>query len=83
MEKKIVEEGVVAEFEGKYWGIQYEDGQSQSNDFGPIEKAHISNPKFCKRPEDMTYERDPDISRLANAKLVKVRKTTVFKIISP
>ena len=45
MKKVEIIEGVVAEYNGKYWGIQYQDGHCTSKDFGDIEKeigrAHV------------------------------------------
>ena len=41
MKKVKIIEGVVAEYNGKYWGIQYQDGHCTSKDFGDIEKAAI------------------------------------------
>ena len=70
--------GVVAELNGKYWGLQYEDGHSSQSGFGPIDKATIANPEFCTKPENMTYEKDPQGRELAKAVLKKVTKTTEF-----
>lgn len=83
MKKEIVKTGVVAEFEGKYWGVQYEDGHSTSYDFGPIENARVSDPQYCKRPDDMTYSSDSyNRPRLQKAKLVPVTITTVYEVTS-
>ncbi len=77
--------GVVAEFKGQYWGTQYTDGQCTCNDFGPIEKAHISDPEFCTKPTDMTYNPknmngfNPDYDKLKRAKLIKIKRTTIFE----
>ena len=55
MKKVEIIEGVVAEYNGKFWGIQYADGHSTSKDFGDFEKAEISNSKYCTKPTDMTW----------------------------
>jgi len=89
MEKVKVIEGVVAEYNGKYWGKQYEDGYGTSKDFGEFDKAQISDPEHCKKPTDMTYDPqntngyNPDFDKLSKARLVKVKKTitTHFEII--
>ena len=85
MEKIKVIEGVVAEYNGKYWGTQYEDGYGTSKDFGEFDKAEISDPKHCKKPTDLTYGYgyNPDFDKLSKARLVKVKKTitTHFEII--
>ena len=77
--------GVVAELNGKYWGTQWADGQSTCNDFGPIEKAKIKDPDFCTKPTDMTYNPEntygfnPDYDKLKLAKLIKIKKTTIYE----
>lgn len=78
-------EGVVAELNGKFWGNQYDDGNSTSNDFGDLSKAEISDPEFCKSPTDLTWNPafqnryNPDYELLKQAKLVKVRKTITIE----
>jgi hypothetical protein len=75
-----VRTGVVAELNGKFWGIEYEDGHSTSYAFGPIEKAKMSDPQFCTKPEDMTYGDSPYLRELRMARLVKVTMTTVYAV---
>ena len=85
MKKVEIIEGVVAEYNGKYWGIQYQDGHCTSKDFGDIEKAEISNPEYCTKPTDMTW--DPENTNgynheyelLKKAKSVKVKKTITIE----
>lgn len=82
-------EGVVAEYNGNYWGIQYTDGHSISKDFGDIGKAEICDSKYCTKPTDMTW--DPkntngynhEYELLKKAKLVNVKKTitTEFEVL--
>jgi hypothetical protein len=79
MRKELIRTGVVAEFEGRYWGIQYEDGHSTEYDFGPIQNARISDPQYCKKPEDMTYAGDYNRPRLQKAKLVAITVTTIYE----
>ena len=89
MKKIEVIEGVVSEYNGKFWGIQYQDERSTSKDFGDFEKAEISDPKYCTKPTDMTWDPkntfgyNSEYDKLKNAKLVKVKKTitTEFEII--
>lgn len=78
--KEIVSTGVVAELNGTYWGVQYEDGHSRAYDFGPIENAEISDPQYCKRPRDKTYAGSPYIEKLDRATLVPVRITTTYEV---
>ena len=81
------EEGVVAEFNGRYWGEQDSDGRCTVTDFGSIIRADISNPEYRTEPTDMTYNpkntngRNPDYDKLKEAKLVKVIKTTTYELI--
>lgn len=86
--QKIIE-GVVSEYNGKFWGKQYEDVQSTSYDFGNFEKALISDSKYCTKPTDMTWNPkntngyNSDFDKLIKAKLVKVIKkiTIEFEVI--
>ena len=76
MKKVEVIEGVVAEYNGQYWGKQIwgEDG------FGDISKAIISEPRFCKEPTNLTSKFDKVSSKaLSKAKLVKVKKTITLE----
>ena len=77
---KIIE-GVIAEYNGKYWGKQEGDNM----DFGDIERADVSNPKFCKKPTDKTSENQISYyNALSKAKLIKIKKiiTTEFEILT-
>jgi len=85
MKKVEVIEGVVSEYNGKFWGIQYTDGHSTSKDFGDFEKAIIGNPKYCTKPTDMTWNPqntnryNHEYNLLKKAKLVKVKKTITIE----
>lgn len=80
MRKVIKESGVVAELNGKYWGIQYEDGRSTSCGFGPIEKADIRDPKYCEKPTDMTYRGSHYVGELRKSTLRRVSKVTIYEV---
>jgi len=86
MIKEEIIEGVVAEYNGKYWGTQYADERSTNNDFGDIENAIICDPKYCLKPTDMTWNpqntlgRNHEYDLLKNAKLVKIKKTITTEI---
>lgn len=74
--------GVVAMFEGKYWGIEYEDAHFTEYGFGPIENAKISDPKYCTKPTDMTSKNLRDnIQQLKKSKLVPIEVTTIYRTI--
>jgi len=81
---KVIE-GVVAEYNGKFWGTQYKDGYCTVNDFGDLQKATISDSKYCTKPTDKTYDPantngyNPDYDKLLKAKLVKVKKTIIIE----
>lgn len=75
-----IQVGVVAELNGKYFGLQYDDGQCRVYGFGSIEDAKISNPEFCKRPEDMVYKGCPDERDLKRATLRTITKTITWEI---
>lgn len=78
--KRTIETGVVAELNGKYWGCQYDDDRHcYSDGFGPIEKAEVSDPRYCRVPTDLTYARSPDVKQLRKAKLLKVKVTTIYE----
>lgn len=72
--------GVVVEKNGKFWGVQYEDGHSTSYGFGPIENAGIHNPEFCKKPTDVTYRGSHYVEELSTATLRPVVKTVIFEV---
>ena len=77
---KIIE-GVIAEYNGKYWGKQ----EWGNMDFGDIERAYISDPEFCKKPTDKTSENQISYyNALSKAKLIKIKKiiTTEFELLT-
>lgn len=86
MKKVELIEGVVAELNGKFWGIQYIDGHSAYKDFGDLEKAEIHSPKYCTKPTDMTHDpkntlgHNPEYDSLSKARLVNIRKTITTEI---
>ena len=86
IEKIEIITGVAAEYNGKFWGIQYDDGNITHKDFGPLDKADISDPKYCSKPTDLTHNpastlgRNPDYKKLEKAKLVGIKKTITTEI---
>ena len=78
MKRTIKDEGVVVEFNGKFWGIQHEDGHSRSDGWGPIENACVEDPKYAKQPRDFTYIGSYYTKELEKGRLVRVTKTTTF-----
>jgi hypothetical protein len=83
MKKVEIIEGVAAEFEGEFWGLQ--DGLgSQYEWFGNLFNAKIFEPLHCKKPTDITWYADnmhnPKYEALKKAKLVKVKKTITTEV---
>ena len=86
MKKVEIIEGVVAKFEGKYWGIQYSDEHIINKNFGELIDAEISDPSSCTKATDMTW--NPNNTNgynikyelLKNAKLVRIKKVITTEI---
>jgi hypothetical protein len=76
-------QGVVAEYNGLYWG-----DQTWGYEYGNLVYARIEDPEFCKEPTHMTFpikngSSNPYYDQLKKAKLITVVKTvvTTFEII--
>ncbi len=78
-----VERGVMVMKDGKAWGIVYEDGHSTSYGWMAPEDAPIHNPKFVRRPEDVTYRGSHQVPELRTGRLVHVERVTEVRIVSP
>jgi len=78
--KVITKEGVVAELNGRYFGIQYEDGYSTAYGFGPIENATVRDTKWCRKPKDMTWPDSPYVEKLKKSTLKPVQIRTVYTV---
>ena len=70
-----VEEGVVIEYNGKYWGTVYEDGRCHEDGWVNLEKAGIHDPRFLTKPEHATYNGGPDIKELQKGRLIAIKRT--------
>ena len=80
MDKSIVKIGAVVEFNGKYWGIQYQDTHSTHHHWGPIEYADIVDLVPDLNPKDFTYSSSPQIKALQKGTIVKLERTTTYKV---
>ena len=90
MQKKTIESiGVVVELEGKYWGVTSADGHSTSYGFGPIENAEVSDPRYCTKATDVTWNPhwpepnsryNPDYETLKGATLRKIKITKTYEV---
>lgn len=85
---KTIETGVVPELDGKYWGIVRGGGGhcgAEVRGFGSLFDAGfsvvLSDPKYCTKPTDVANETSPNYGKLSKAKLVLLRKTTVYEVV--
>ena len=82
--KESITVGVVVTYNGKFWGVAYDDGKSKAYDWvSDLDEIIISDERFLKNPIDLTYENSPYIKELKKGRIVKVIKTvnTKFEII--
>ena len=70
------QEGVLILKHGRTWGIEYEDGHSTAYGWVSPEMATIYDPKYLHKPTDATYKDSPYVSKLIDATLVRVVRTT-------
>jgi len=73
--------GVVVEFDGKFWGVLYEDSQCRSCGWTILEYAIVSDPRYCKRPEDNAYVGSPDLKELSKGRLRQVRVVKTIEVL--
>jgi hypothetical protein len=71
-----IESGVMVMKNGKAWGKTYEDGHETNYGWMAPEDAPIHDPKFCKRPIDVTYTGSHYAKELSTGKLVHVERRT-------
>lgn len=69
--------GVVAEKNGKYWGLKFADGHSTVYGFGSIENARIDDIKYCKTPASMGCG-SLEVQELKSATLKKITVVTEY-----
>jgi len=78
-------DGVAVEHNGKYWGVQYSDGHCTCKDYGPIENAEISDPKYCQAPIDLTWNPsntggfNREYESLGKGVLVPIKKILIYE----
>jgi hypothetical protein len=76
-----IERGVMVMKDGRGWGITYEDGYSTTYGWMEPEDAPIHDPKFCKKPTDVTWKDSYLTEELETGELVFVeRRTEVFVV---
>jgi hypothetical protein len=84
---KTIKHYVVAELDGKYWGVTYQDGYGTTYGFVSIDDASYHNPEYCEKPTDMTWTPDPysfrkndDFDKLKKATLRHVTIETKYSV---
>jgi hypothetical protein len=76
-----IERGVMVMKNGKAWGITYEDGHSTSYGWLSPEEAPIHDPKYCKKPTDVTWKGSYLTKELETGELVFVERRTEVSIV--
>ena len=66
---------------GKAWGETYADGHSTSYGWMDAESAPIHDPKYCKKPTDVTSKGSHYTKELETGKIVHVERTTSVRIL--
>lgn len=74
------ETGVMVMRGGKAWGVEYADGHVTAYGWIDPEAAPIHDPRFCKKPTDVTWKGSPWTEELLTGKLVHVTRTTTVTI---
>ena len=71
-----IETGVMVMKNGKAWGVAWADGASTAYGWIEPESAPIHNPKYLKKPEDVTYQNSLYVNELRTAQIVQVERRT-------
>ncbi len=74
-----IEDGVLIEYNGKYWGTVYKDGHSHARGWVDIDKSELHDGRFLIKPEEATYKGSHETKELQKGRIVKVRKTTTIR----
>lgn len=77
----VIEDGVAVVKGGKFWGIQYADGQCTEYGYGDAKNAKIGDARYYKTPTDMIWVGSPYTKALSEGQLVKVRRITAIEIV--
>lgn len=80
MKKQITKTGVVVEMNGAYWGVQDSDHHSTNYGWGPVENAHIGDPRYLKRPQDATWPDSHYVKKLSKGRILPIRVTTEYEV---
>jgi len=71
-----IETSVMVMKNGKAWGVAWKDGGSTAYGWISPEDAEIHDPKYLKKPEDVTYQNSLYINELRTAQIVQVQRRT-------
>ncbi len=74
-----IEDGVLIEYNGKYWGTVYSDGKSHTNGWVDIDKAELHDGRFLIKPEDATFKGSHETKELQKGRVIKVKRITTIK----
>ncbi len=77
--------GVVIEYQGKYWGVEYDGhghGEGQVMGWVTLDRANIYDPSYLTKPTDATYFESAYFDNLvvATLKAVTVVQTTEYTV---
>ena len=75
------ERGVMLMKGKKGWGKVYADGHSTEYGWMDIEDAPIHNPRYCKKPSDVTWPNDCNLEEINSGQLVAVERITCVTLI--
>ena len=75
-----VEEGVMVMKDGEAWCVLVKGMNFTQYGWGNPAFAPIHNPRYCKKPSDVTYKGSPYTKELETGELVKVKRTTTVEV---
>lgn len=77
-----IERGVMVMKDGKAWGVEYADGRHTEYGWIAPEDAPIHDPRYCRRPSDVTYPGSHYTAELSTGELVMVERRTEVTVLS-
>ncbi len=85
MIKTYVVDGVVIEYAGKYWGVQYDGhghGEGQVMGWVTLDKANIYDPNYLHSPLEATFAESAYLNdlMLGTIKSLHVVQTTIYTV---
>lgn len=79
---KKIEKGVMVIKDGRAWTSHPDplDSRCHYSGWTDLEHGDISDPRFCKKTTDVTYENSPYTEELLQAHLACVERTTEIEV---